>query len=203
MPLNYSKIRQRPLPAWYYFYFVEFNDYENDLIYSKVLNFSFEKLISIHEEVKNDPYFKKDFYSERNMFTMSANFFHYFIRSMSCISNNDLLLEHIHFLEYLLNDSDIHCDLDLKEYSGRIPFECYSNDTYIEHVTFLTDFNPGFINKLQIRYRRNIHKKKLQRSLDIILHSPPKQVEFSEIDSFHGGIMYLESLNDYSIQLQS
>lgn len=203
MTLNYLKSRQRPLPAWYYFYFVDDHDYENNLTYLRVLDHSFDKLISIHEEVKNDPCFKKDVYCEANIFSLSSNFFHYFIRSMSCISNNDLLLEHIHFLEYLLNDSDIHCDLDLMEYSGRIPFECYSNDIYIQHVTFLTDFNLGFINKLQIGYRRNIHKKKLQRSLNIIVHSPPKQVEFSEINSFHGGIMFLDASNDYSIQLKS
>ena len=101
----------RPLPAWYYYYFVEF-DGDKISSYSKVLEHSFEYLVSIHQRVKQDPRFHVDFYNESNLFTIHSNFFDYFMKA----TDDELLSDRTQFLEYLLNDQDINCKIDFMNF---------------------------------------------------------------------------------------
>ena len=92
----------KPLPKWYYKYFVEYDENEkanHGIIYDK----SFEELMRIHKDVKKGDNFSKEYYNEANIFSLYGNFFEYFCKSMKCIEDDRILLEQIRFLEYLLN----------------------------------------------------------------------------------------------------
>ena len=176
----------KPLPKWYYKYFVEYDENEkanHGIIYDK----SFEELMRIHKDVKKGDNFSKEYYNEANIFSLYGNFFEYFCKSMKCIEDDRILLEQIRFLEYLLNDVEINCELSKKTKEKK--------DNML--ITFLTGYKAGFINKIQRRYRKNMHKKKLERCLEIIIMSPPKQVEFKGFDSFKGGICFGNALENF------
>ena len=181
-----KKSTTKPLPGWYYYYFVKYDE-NNQRLYSSVLDYNFDDLLNIHQNLKKDPYFYNNCYNEENMFSIHRNFFEYFYRNMKSIDNYDLLLQHIHFIEYLLNDPDIYCDIKLSK-----------TDNHDNLLFILTSFKPGFINRLQRTYRKNIHKKKLNRSLVTIILSPPKQVEFIKFNGFHGCILYTNSSEDFN-----
>ena len=187
-------------PPWGNYYKFLSNTFDLHFVFNKknLKNIpDFDGLMSCHYYFMMDNCYHPEIYNSSNYKTFNNNMFHTLVKFISLCEKHRNMDDYILFLEFLLNNDDIDVDFNATNYEYQDIYECYTGCKYTAHIEFIVEYNCHNLIKIQRNYRRNMHRKKLRRSLELIVFSPPKQVEFNNFNTFAGGIGYFNAFENF------
>lgn len=157
--------------------------------YGKYVNLTYDELVQAFENFSNDCMYDKNIYNQCSTYTLNGNFYH------NLLTNN--INHNVTFLNYMFNNG-VYPNFNFVNYDNKNVIECCKCNKKL--LNFLLLGHKSLIKFQQI-FRRKLHKKKFNISLNILKCSPEYQIEYNYYPSFKGGSDYLICKNSYTLGL--